>query len=757
MLPILLNALLTCVISLFLGQAVLRLCGFRSWSWIAPPVGISVAMLFSLTAIHAPGRCLPVAVLLGAMTLAAIVWCCRAPEHRPPWRDLVAAAPVAAMVFIPYLAVGRGGIPGVSVDNDMAAHLLWAEGILSAQAVAVTPLPLDYPIGPHAMVAVLAEGTGIRIDESFAGWAMALPILNAWTALALFRRSAWLGKLLAATVVGLPFLIAAYYGEGSFKEVLLAGIVLALVAFLMDFGSLGGRGRWVPLALLVGGVLSIYSVAGLPWLLLIGGAWLAVVALGQAFRAGRAGLVAAARRELPAAGIACAVLLVSLVPQFPRLIDFVSLRASANGTGIEAGDLGNLVAPLPGWEAFGIWNNADFRMPPASSFTAGMWTAFVLGLVLLGAYRAVRTGRWLLPLAAALSMLIWKTSAHSQSPYVAAKALVVASPLLLALAVLPLVEKRALQPPWRVVASVLALLLFFAVARSDLRALRISQVGPTDHASELRSLRDEIGGEPTLFIGNDDFIQWELAGSPVDAPGLQNFERIPIPPQKAWVSGQALDFDSVSAAALNAHRWVVAPRDPAGSAPPPQLHLVRQTPGYSLWRRVGTVKPRLILKEGEGPGAVLHCDTSEGRRLLSHGGFAAVRQPPLVLPGTGIAPGGSAPVQLRLPPGAWELGAQYFAPLPVEVSGDGLKVTLPANMERLGSRWRIGVLRVSAPGGGTLNFQVGDHLLTPDSDAAAIVQLTATRVGGRERVVPLRQACGKYVDWYRYSSTTKTR
>jgi hypothetical protein len=31
------------------------------------------------------------------------------------------------------------------------------------------------------------------------------------------------------------------------------------------------------------------------------------------------------------------------------------------------------------------------------------------------------------------------------------------------------------------------------------------------------------------------------------------------------------------------------------------------------------------------------------------------------------------------------------------------------------------------------------------------MRLTATRIGEPERVVPLRRACGLYVDWYRYS------
>ena len=64
-------------------------------------------------------------------------------------------------------------------------------------------------------------------------------------------------------------------------------------------------------------------------------------------------------------------------------------------------NLGNLVGPLPGWEAFGVWNNPDYQLPPVSAFSAGMWTAFVLALVVFGGLVLWRRGRWMLPVAGA--------------------------------------------------------------------------------------------------------------------------------------------------------------------------------------------------------------------------------------------------------------------------------------------------------------------------------------------------------------------
>jgi hypothetical protein len=46
-----------------------------------------------------------------------------------------------------------------------------------------------------------------------------------------------------------------------------------------------------------------------------------------------------------------------------------------------------------------------------------------------------------------------------------------------------------------------------------------------------------------------------------------------------------------------------------------------------------------------------------------------------------------------------------------------------------------------------IEFTVGDTLLSPDVPAT-IGPLVATPVSP-ERVVPVRRACGRYVDWYR--------
>lgn len=753
MIATLLSAAATCVISLSLGQAALRLAGAKEWSWLAPPVGISVAMLIAAPAMAVPGRSTTMAVLLGVLTVAAILWCGRSPAHRPPLSGLLAALPVAALVLIPFLAVGRAGIIGASLNNDMASHMWIVEGFLSQRVVDVTALPSDYPYGPHAMVAAIVEMLGVGVDHAFAGWTMALPLLNAWTALALVRRASWLGKALTATVVAMPFLVAAYYGQGAFKEVLQAGLVLSSLLLLAGYGPRLGRGRWVPLALVMGGIVSVYSVAGLPWPLAFAGLLLVVAAVTQVSRHGRGSLLPAARRELPAIAIGAAVFVVSLLPQLARIWRFVTLGNSAD---IAKDNLGNLAGPLPGWEAFGVWNNPDFRLPASPAFSAGMWTAFVLALVVFGAYWAGRRGRWMLPLAAVGAMLIWWVTTRSQSPYVAAKALVIAAPLLLLLAVVPLVERgpRRLLP-WRL-AALLGLVLFARIGVSDVRALRASPVGPTDHAVELRDLRPYLDGQPTLFLGNDDFVPWEFAGVPYYEPALSGIPELQSRVRKDWSEGMALDFDSLSAATLNSYDWIITTRDAAGSAPPPQIRLARATPSFLLWHRVGRVRPRSILAEGGWPGAVLDCGTLAGRRVLRGGGVAAIRPMPVVSSPLGLAPGGTASVQLPLGRGRWALEAAYGSRLPIDVSAPGLRAQLPASLDRLGPRWPIGRITVRDSRPTEVSIHLEDALLTPQSSIASVTAVVATRTGA-DRLVPVAQACGRYVDWYRGAVAVRPR
>src|SRR5580700_10732213 len=182
MLELLLAAAATCLGSLALGQGVLAICGARQWSWLAAPIGLAALILLAVPAIHVPGRAATMAVVAAVLTVAGLVLWIREPAQRPPVADLVTGLPVALLVLVPFAASGRTGTLGMSFDNDMAEHLLLAEAYRSSAVAMVSPLLPSYPLGPHALAAVLSEGLDVRIDLVFAGISAATPVLLAWTA-----------------------------------------------------------------------------------------------------------------------------------------------------------------------------------------------------------------------------------------------------------------------------------------------------------------------------------------------------------------------------------------------------------------------------------------------------------------------------------------------------------------------------------------------------------------------------------------------
>ena len=299
-------------------------------------------------------------------------------------------------------------------------------------------------------------------------------------------------------------------------------------------------------------------------------------------------------------------------------------------------------------------------------------------------------------------------------------------------------------------AFVAAVVVYFGAALgSSYLVLRGSQVGPNDHTDELRSLRPLLHGKPTLVLFYDDYFKWELLGVPSSSP-LPLGPVIPAVVQRAkpWSYGQALDFDSVDAPTLDRFDYVITTRTSDQSEPPANFHQVGQSRSYIVWQRSGPTQPRKILAESGQPGAFLDCRKPAGLALSRQPGVARVRPAPLSSPPLAtLAPGQSTQVQLRMPPGQWDLSLPFVSPQAVTVTGGGLHSWLPPNLDRPGPLWPVG--RVTSTGAPiTLTVSVanpspiysGNHFFQAGS-------LVADRVAAAQ-TVPLSAACGRYVDWY---------
>ncbi len=749
MLGTLLATAAICGVAVVLGQAIVTLCGGRGWSPIAAPVGLATAMTIAVTAPRLPGRATTTAILLLLLVIAGAVLLLRR-RVRPPLSLLLCGVPASFFALVPFLANGHEGTLGVSVNNDMAPHLSLAEAYQREIVASVTGFPTGYPAGAHALAASVAQGLGLRIDVVFAGLTIAVIVMLAWVASGLITRATRGGQAVFATVVAVPFLVAGYYGQGSFKELVEILFVVGVTVHLTSRDPSSGRLQWVPLAFLLAGTVAVYSVYGLVWPFVSIAAWLAVTAVTAIVRWSSRELIADIRAALVPVAVGVGALLVILVPQFQRILDFTA-STGTNNTGIETTNLGNLVGPLWTQTALGIWDNPDYRFPSVEPFHQGIWSGIAIVLLVVGVVWWVRRGTLVLPLTAFGAGLIWWYSDRTQSPYVAGKALLMVSPLLVALALRPWVEEAAgrwRHAWWAVGPALVAAIFAFKVGDSSMAALRYAKVGPAEDVTQLRSLQPVVGTDRVLFLGNSDFTLWYMAGTQVQAPVI-GYVVVPTRPARSWEFGQNFDIDSLDAATLNQYQWVITPRDAFGSEMPEGLRLVRSTSRFDLYRREQEIAPRGVFKENESGIGRFSCATKTGRAVLRRGGVAGLANPRYGAPGPTLGAGKSGVVPLQLGAGTWDIVTSYGGPFATTWSAPGMKTArLPAYLDRPGPRWPVGRVTVTRPTTVPVTITADDPLLASPSNAVVISLVGAEKVQP-QRVVPLRQACGKYIDWYK--------
>ena len=754
----------TLVASLILGEAACRLAGVRRWSWLAGPVGISVLLALGAAGARIPGRATAAFVLIVVLALAAagwVGWTERGELARLVRRAIepaLLAGLVLAATLIPFFANGRVGLLGPSFNNDSRFHMWAAEYLLAGRPVPQDVLGGGYPLGPHGLVAALAAGLGTGVEAGFVGLLMIVPVLMAFAARALLTDLPRPRALVVALLTALTYLLASYYAQAAFKETLQALFVLASAALVREVIAerrIGPRVAPV-LALLAAGSLLTYSYPGLAWL----GGMLALVAVWLAIERRhslrRADVRRAVRRSLPTLGVLAVVLIVVLAPQGDRLVDFFAqLSLSPSGSGvIPEANVGNLVDPLSPWEALGIWFREDFRFAPAHLFHAGALTAVGLAVALFGLVWWLRRREIAVVAAAAVSGVLYLVLREGESAYLAAQALVILAPFPVLLGGRALLARAPGLPlELSVVRLGVAALFVAGVAWSSFLALRNAQVNPDVHQRELVSLRPLLAGHDVLFLGDDDYIGWRLFGARVTNPPIQ--DPVPFRLRKSFRGGRSLDFDSVTPGTLDRYDFVVTTRTAYASLPPRNFGLVRRTRSYEVYERRGRTPDDGLLAEGAAPGAVRPCGRrARDRRLARSRGRALVRPAPVVVrapPGMGA--GFTVPARLALPSaGRWEISMQYASPQVLTVStstGQGWR--LPPNLDRIGPYWRVGEVTTRGPA----TLRLGLHLdraapsiLTADSQYSPLGEIAAVRTDRAARWVPLRRACGRYVDRY---------
>lgn len=607
--------------SLLLGHA-LGVIGVRSRA-AAPAVGLALLIIISSIVIKLPGNATTASGIMLAVFLgAAVVVIKRRRLWRFPWVPLVVACAAGLGAAIPFISTGRVGLPGVSLDNDMAQHLEYAEALRSGVTRSIYGLPTAYPLGPHSLVATLASGLDARLDLAFTGLLIATVIVTALTGANALRGEAVYKRAVIGVFAALLYLVAAYYAQSAFKEQLMGLFVLATALHLEEVRCGPALKSWallwalVPVSLLCAAGVYVYGYLALAWMGLTVAIWLAaeiVIAPGR-LRLWRAGL----RGLLPAAVGAVAVLLILLAPIGGRIVSLIStFGVSPSGTGaITPNMLGNLVYALSPFEALGIWNSNDYRFLPPDQLHAGVLAGLALGVLIFGLVWATARRELLLPAAVAACTLIWWRSSHGQSIYVTAKALVIAGPVVAVTGLRALLESP--RRPLRVSASLsrLAVAVVFVLfaARSSYEALANEPVWPSESNNELLSLDKVTRGHTLLFLGATDFTDWLFHDSMMSAlaPNSGSLGQALPRLTKPNAYSSALDFDSVDTSELNRFQYVITTNTPYASQPPEAFRLARAFPMYELWRRE---EPRYHARPSSRREHLVRCSTAGLQRV----------------------------------------------------------------------------------------------------------------------------------------------
>ena len=523
------------------GQAVFLICGRRDWSWLAPPVGLGVLCAVSWGLLNLTGDPLPAVVALVALAAGGgLVLARERAAIGPAFRVALAAL---ALASLPFVVEGRFGILGTSLNPDMSQHLFAADRLANGGVERL--ISEGYPLGPHAVAAAL-DRLGPSLVQAFGGLTLAITVVTALTPLALLRDLRPARLVLGALLVGFAYMAASYLIQGAFKETLQALLVLAFAVGLHELaaGRLGGRApkeRWrllcaVPLAALAVGSVYAYSFPGLAWLIGALGLW-AVVEL----------LVARGLQPLRAAfvpgAVAVAAAVVAVVPELGRVLDFAEFETfDPDGEGL--GNLFNAISPL---EALGVWPSGDFRLDPGAGFapTAAFWLGGMLALAAMayGVAWWVRRDERAVPAALAAAGLLYLYPLVAGTPYQEAKAIVIAAPLAMLIAVRPLLadlpslpdllDRTAPAPRRDRAVGLLAVAFMGSAAACSVLALGNGPVGPTEWGPGLIELRasGKLGpggedGHDTLVLAPEeqlvdahgrDLYLWELRGGRVCA------------------------------------------------------------------------------------------------------------------------------------------------------------------------------------------------------------------------------------------------
>jgi hypothetical protein len=535
------------------------------------------------------------------------------------WRRAARSAPVpaaaGAAVFLAYgapiLLSGEPTIAGFIKLDDTATWLALTDRVMQhgRDLAGLAPstyyetlhfnLGAGYPVG-----AFLPLGVGSQLAGSDPAWTIQayMSLLGGLLAVSMTEIARPLvpsGPVRAAVafVAAQPALLVGYVLWGGIKEIEAASLI-ALSAALVPAGLDQRRGAAsvVPLSLSVAALLLVLSPGGGIWLLAILGVPLLIL-----WRRSPAAAVTAA-------GVIGAIAVVFLLP----LMSGGKLVPPTSEPLTSANAKGNLIHPLSGWQAFGIWPVGDFRLRPDQGAVTALAIAVTAALGAVGTVLAARR-RALAPLLYVASTVVGAAAlVLIGSPWVDGKALATASPAFLFAAGLGIALLYG--GGMRIQAALAAVIVAGGVLTSNVLGYRDVNLAPHGQFVELERIGHRIDGEgPTLMTEYSPYGARHFLRD-ADPESASELRRRPdtLRTGEELKKGFSADTDEFRLGSIMQYRTLVLRRSPAQSRPPEPYQLTYRGRYYDVWQRPpgsqGAVIAHLPLGIDVDPASVPACD-----------------------------------------------------------------------------------------------------------------------------------------------------
>jgi hypothetical protein len=432
-----LAAVSICAASLLVGNALLALAGWQSWSWLEPGLGFAALMAGGGVVSWASGNGAAVAATLIVLLLAAAAMSLRRRRGWPTgrWQAAAVAALVFAALALPFAVAGHWEM---LADQGVTAQLHGAEWL---QGTAARPTA-DNVLGPESVAVAVGAIPGVQLEQAFLGELFAVAVLSGLTALGAVGHLDPARRTLAASMVALAYLSACFFVLAAIRTtvealfVLTVGVALLQVERRMAAGESPGAGPpgekapWrtalAPAALGAGAIFS-NGIVGLLWPAAIVARWsLNRPAVRRALRP--RSLPALLRR--PGVGIAL-VLLASLA----------LLAISLAPSGLNRFATTSLGAPVSPIAALGIWPHDSYPLQGGYGFAD--WAAAMVAVtaVVIALLWWLRRREAAVPVAFGVSSVIYLLQPLFEGQYTRAQALAIVAPVAMLIAVRPLLEE----------------------------------------------------------------------------------------------------------------------------------------------------------------------------------------------------------------------------------------------------------------------------------------------------------------------------